>query len=93
MDLYNYKSQVLKLLKRDQDAIDCYMEAIKINPRTVTSRINLSQILIHLERFDEAIPYLNDSINLDPKNARAFYYKGIIFLYKQSMQSALKCFE
>jgi tetratricopeptide (TPR) repeat protein len=62
--VYHIKGKVLSKMKKFQEAYDSYKQAIKINPECYKSYNNISNVLKHLNRREEAIQCLNKSIEL-----------------------------
>ena len=52
-------------LNKHQDAIECYKNAITINPKFFLAYYNLGLVQKSLGRFDEAKKYLEESIKLN----------------------------
>jgi tetratricopeptide (TPR) repeat protein len=67
--------------KKEYDkAIECYDNAIEINPKTAYTWDQKSWTLVKLGRYDEAIKCCDKALELDPNNANAFYNRHVLRL-------------
>jgi len=65
------------------EAIACFREAIKVNPKNAVAHINLGFALSRKGQLDEAIPCCRKAIELDPKDGRAHLMLGQALLGKR----------
>src|SRR6266567_2481396 len=65
-------------LKRYEEALAAYEQAIRLDPDDVTAYYKKSAALIKLKRYEEALITLEQAIRLDPNYARAYTDKGAI---------------
>ncbi len=65
------------------EALACYREAIKVNPKNAVAHSNLGGALSRKGQWDEAIPFCRKAIELDPKYARAHFRLGQALLGKR----------
>ncbi|HYT28427.1 MAG TPA: tetratricopeptide repeat protein [Ktedonobacteraceae bacterium] len=63
-------------LKRYEEALAAYEQAIRLDPDDATAYNNKSAALIKLKRYEEALIALEQAIRLDPKNAVGYTEKG-----------------
>jgi Flp pilus assembly protein TadD len=70
---------------------------VKLDQKFVAARINLGVLLAMQNRIGEAIPFWQQAVTLEPKNAQAHFYLGQAFaatkqnaLAKEHLQTALK---
>lgn len=92
-EVLNNKGLALKRMDKNEEAIDCYKSAIEANPKVISARLNFSALLINLEKHDDALAILEETLQLAPNNPNVHNYKGIAFLAKCQHKSALECFE
>ena len=83
----------MKNLGRQQEALNCYKQAIQANPKIVNARINLAGLLNNLQKLDEALQVLDEAIILDPTNSIVLNNKGLTLVNKKDFYGSLVCFE
>lgn len=66
------KGNVLKTIGQTEEAISCYLEALRINPKSYNGLNNLAATLNDLERYGEAAELLLKAIDVEPQNAMAY---------------------
>lgn len=64
-------------------------EAVRISPRSASTRLNLSQGLYQIGDLDAAIDEARVAIKWNPDDARAHLHLGIILMAKQDWRAAL----
>jgi tetratricopeptide (TPR) repeat protein len=69
VDLYN--------LKRYDEALAAYEQAIRLDPNYALAYYNKGNALYDLKRYDEALAAYEQAIRLDPNFALAYYNKGL----------------
>lgn len=67
--------------------------AIELNPAFIQALIIKGKTEIALTNFDNAIRDFSKTIQLDPRNGTAYYYRGIAYSKKQMKQEAMKDWE
>ncbi|NEQ73263.1 MAG: tetratricopeptide repeat protein [Okeania sp. SIO2C9] len=79
-----------KLLELDkiEAAINCYRNAIKINPNLSAAYQELGEILSQNGELEEALVVLKQGIKFAPKNPRLYYLLGTVFQEKKEYDSA-----
>jgi tetratricopeptide (TPR) repeat protein len=82
-------------LKRYEEAIKSFNEALKIDPKYVNAWYSKGIILRDLTRYEEAIKSFNEALKIDPKCADAWLDKGVALYYDSvnNRDEALKCFD
>jgi len=80
-------------LKRYEDAIKCYDEALKINPEDAFAWNNKGIALDNLGRYDEAIACYDEALKINPEDAFAWYNKGIALKRLERFDEAIKCYD
>jgi len=64
--------------KQYQEALDYYMESLKILPFEVKTLTNIAQVYIKLKSYDDALEFLNRSLFVDEKNVKSLSRKCFI---------------
>ncbi|WP_167884092.1 tetratricopeptide repeat protein [Leptospira wolffii] len=59
---------------------------------TETALLNLGVVLDQMERYGEAITYLNRVLDLNPKNAKAYYNLGLVYKHSGNGTQAIENF-
>ncbi|GAI09458.1 unnamed protein product [marine sediment metagenome] len=67
-------------MKKLDDAVVSFQEAVKKNINYATAYVNLGNALIELEKFDDAIKAYEHALEIDPSNRAA---NEAIKLYKE----------
>ena len=70
------KAHDLDNLKRYEEAIACYDQALLLDPNDLSAYHSKSTDLASLKRYDEAIAVHNQILFLDPGDISAYYRKG-----------------
>ncbi|CAG9328043.1 unnamed protein product [Blepharisma stoltei] len=73
---YINKGHVFYDLKRYQEAIECYNEAILLDPNNINYYSHKGNSLCKLKRYLEAIECYDEEIKLNPNNADSYWKKG-----------------
>ena len=76
-----------------EEAIVCYDNAIKLNPKnSAAPRNNKGNSLYALEKYEEAITCHDETIRLNPEDPTAWYNKGIALKKLGRDEEAEQCF-
>jgi tetratricopeptide (TPR) repeat protein len=90
------KGWLLERLGRHEKAIECYDEAIRLNPNCHFALNDKAYILASLSRDKEtnerAMVLVDKALDLDPGNPKYLDTKGVIFSNKGNYDRALQCF-
>src|SRR5947199_1896545 len=65
------KGAYLTILKRDEEALECYQQAININPHYAGAYLAKANALYALKRYEEALDAYEEALNADPKKVFA----------------------
>ena len=76
---FNSAGNALIKLEEFALALDCYCEALKLEPNFWQARANAALALHYLKRHTEALVYSNEVINSAPSNANIFCDRGEIY--------------
>ena len=66
----------LQTIGRITEAISCHHKALKQNPQSGMALRNLASVYGDLERFEDALPFLEKAISIEPENFNAWYLRG-----------------
>jgi tetratricopeptide (TPR) repeat protein len=88
-----YKADCLWHLDLLDRAIICYQKVLKLNQNNTYARSNIGKILFGLEKYSEAIAYLEESIALNFKSIDTYYYLGMSFQKSQEYEQAEDVFD
>jgi tetratricopeptide (TPR) repeat protein len=80
-------------LDRYAEALGCYDEALKLEPRLAPIHNNRGNALRHLGRVDESLAAFDYAIALDPRYAAPHTNKGLTLAAEGRQNEALACFE
>jgi tetratricopeptide (TPR) repeat protein len=75
------------------DGIEKYRAAIRIDPRFVAARLNLSNALFAQGNYREAAEQLHIAAVIDPRSFEAFMNAGVMLVTLRNYQSAERMFE
>lgn len=91
----NYIKQGLKFKKAGKlkEAIECYDEAIKIDPENNSAWSNKARALDELNMMTEAMKCYKISLELNPNNASVWNNKGYAFRKQFKYKSAIECYD
>jgi len=87
------KGFALHNLGRYDEAINCFDEAIRLDPNLAPAWYNKGLSLGKLERYEDAINAFNEAIRLDPNHANAWYSKGNALFSQGNYDEAIKAFD
>nr|CAG8589765.1 7073_t:CDS:2 [Entrophospora candida] len=68
--LWNKLGATLANAKQPENAIDAYLNALRINPLFIRAKFNLAITLVNLRRFKEAVQNLLQALSLQARNER-----------------------
>ena len=78
---------------RFSEAIECYDEALKINPKDSDAWFNKGLSFANLGHFDEAIKCYNEALKIKPQDAEAWYNKAISLYNFGWLDEAIECYD
>ena len=91
-ELFN-KGYSLGNLGMHQEAIVCYDEALKINPKDEKAWVNKGAALAALGMHQEAIVCFDEALKINPKHEVAWNNKGYTFYNLGRYQEAIVCYD
>ena len=75
---WRMKGLTLHALKRYEEALTAYKQAISLDPTDVQAYIGKGDILYDLKRYEEALLIYEQAIHLEPTSAEAYNGKAIL---------------
>ncbi|UOQ96713.1 tetratricopeptide repeat protein [Hymenobacter sp. 5317J-9] len=79
-------------LKNYSGALEDYGKAIALSPENAAAHFDLAELLYRLQRHPEALVSFNTVLELEPKNGKAFYYRGLNYIGLRDVPAAGKDF-
>lgn len=86
---YNNRGLTYAHLRRYEDALSDYTDAIRLAPTFAGAYSNRGLVYEILKRYPEAIADLTQSITLDPKYTKAHYNRGHVYDMSERYDNAL----
>jgi tetratricopeptide (TPR) repeat protein len=87
------KGQSMLNLDDAQSAVECFDEALKIDPRNAETWVRKGTALERLQRLDEAVDCYDRAIAADGSMTIAYLHKGGLFNRMERYNEALECYE
>jgi Flp pilus assembly protein TadD len=91
-DAHLQKGVALYYLKRFEDALSSYQEALKINPTNPTTNNNIGTIYFENQEYQQALTYFLNAIKYNPTYAEAYANAGSIYGITQQYDDAIRMF-
>ncbi|MBJ6110399.1 tetratricopeptide repeat protein [Hymenobacter sp. BT523] len=89
---YSVKGSWKNQLKNYSGALEDYAKAIALSPENGAAHFDMAELLYRLQRHPEAQVSFNTVLELEPKNGKAYYYRGLNYLGLRDVPSAGKDF-
>ena len=86
---YTQLGRVYRLMNRDQDGLEAYMEALEICPENPELLTVIGLLYLKLGNNNKAFEFFGNSLTFDPKNAKTILAAGSIIQDNQDMDVAL----
>ena len=86
------KGLALNLLGKHDKVIECFQEAIRIDPTGTLVLNNMADVLLHFDRADEALEIINKALEIDKTEALYWETKGEILQKLGRDDEAKECF-
>lgn len=86
---YHQMGRVYRLMGRDDEALNVYMEALEICPENSELLTTIGLLFLKLGNNTKAFEYLGNSLTYDPKNPKTILAAGSIIQDNQDMDVAL----
>lgn len=84
--LYGRKGNYLK-------AARCYEEVLKLSPKDLEARMGLAELYVYrLDRWDDALPLLQDIVKGEPENLEAWEMLSIVYVRKGMKDKAKEAY-
>ena len=87
------KEDALLELKRYEEALTAYEQAIGLDPNNALAYSNKGYALLELKRYEEALAACEQAISLDPNLALAYSNKGATLRALRKSEEAQQAFE
>lgn len=78
---------------RGTNAMAMLEKQLKLQPNAIEALINYSGLKIYNKSYEEAIPFLNRSLQLEPQNAAALLNRAIAYLQSGNLDAARRDYE
>jgi len=76
-----------------REALDCYDQALKINPKYAEALVNKSDALLRLDRHQEALRYAEEALQMNPQDFISCYNKGEALGYLGRSEESVEAYE
>ena len=86
---YFWRGRTYIRIERYEDAIADFKMVVNLKPDYIPAYDNLGWLYSRREEYDESIIYLTKSLELEPRNGWAYYYRGRNFFLKGDLVKAL----
>jgi len=80
-------------LKQFDTAINCYKQALKINPNNAETHYNMSTALMEKGDLEEAIKSYKQTLKIKPDHARAYNNMGNALMEKGDLEASIKSYK
>ncbi len=90
---FNLKGLCLSELNEHDDAVKCFIEAIKINPLDPMPYTNIGNSLAKNLQFEEADKYFDLALTVEPSHSEAAVGKGVAAFQRLDYRAAEAAFE
>lgn len=77
------------LLKNDEKAEEAYKKALKMNPEKAEALVSLGSLYLGIQKYDEAVSFLLQSIEKEPRIAIAHANLAVAYAHTNEIQKAL----
>ena len=74
---YIEKGMEFEDMREFTEAINCYKQALKIDPRNLSAWIKIGELYSHTNNIDEAMTIFHKVLELDPTNRIALEYRRL----------------
>ncbi|MDY6807118.1 MAG: tetratricopeptide repeat protein [Cyanobacteriota bacterium] len=74
-------------------AVNCYQNAVKLNPNLTAAKNKLAEVWQQLGRWDEAIAYYQSLVNANPNSAEAYQLLADALVEKGQLDAALQNYQ
>ncbi|MGF7118383.1 tetratricopeptide repeat protein [Methanobacterium oryzae] len=81
------------IIEDDENAKLCFEEALTIDSGYREAIYNMGATLSDMERYEEALKYLDQTLMRDPHNFKALFYKGNALYFMGREAEAIEYFK
>jgi tetratricopeptide (TPR) repeat protein len=86
------EAEIFRIIGRNNDALNCYDQAIKLNPNLDVLWNSKGVALINVSRNTAAIECFNNAIYLNTSNSASWNNKGVALFNLKDYYEAIKCY-
>lgn len=86
------QAQLLFVEGKIEESIELFKKALDAGGDPFMINLTLGAANMKLNNFNDAIDYLNKTIDINNKNPRPYYYRGLAYLHKKEYDKALSDF-
>lgn len=92
--LWNTHGYINLIYRREREAIKCFDEAIKIDPKLTTAWYNKGYALSisSSSEYEQALKCFDEAIRIDPNSSFSWHYRGYAMLKSGDFEKALESF-
>ena len=90
---WNNRGLALKNLKRKDEALESFTQALNLNSQYIDAILNKGRLLLDTKRYPEAFEILDNALTIEPKNEMTWYYKGMALERMKQYKRAIKCYD
>jgi len=90
--LFSNEKLTNKEIKRFEQAIEDFSQAIKLNPKHIKSYLHRGDVYETIGQYEQAIEDFNQAKNLDPKYIEIHYKRGVVYKKLGQYEQALEDF-
>jgi tetratricopeptide (TPR) repeat protein len=89
--LRNKGNRHFKRKEYSPQALDAYMESLKVLPYEAKTLTNIAQVHIKLGQLDDALDFLGRTLALEPAHVKALSRQAFVLGQQKHFETALKC--
>jgi tetratricopeptide (TPR) repeat protein len=83
----------LRRLDKSKEALECFDQALEIDPQDVTALESKANVLIADERYQESLDCIDRALIHDHNNASLFYKRGVLLCKLGRISEGVPCLE
>ncbi|NPV63446.1 MAG: tetratricopeptide repeat protein [Methanotrichaceae archaeon] len=91
--MFNISGNEAEATSSFEMAIDCFDQALNINPQYITAWTGKGDALYSLERYNESLQAYDSALNVFPSDGITWYHKGLALYELERYQEAISSYE